>query len=376
MWSEVISGVVKDYAWGTPGGLDRVLGAPDSGLVQAEWWLGDHPHGEAMISASGEPLSAWLRRHGDEELGFLLKVLTPATPLSLQVHPTTAQAEEGFDREEALGVDLSSPVRVFRDRLAKPEVIVALEDSFVALAGMAPDVVVTQRIDALTAAGLPSSLADRWRGKLAEGRAACVRWLLGGSADAVTVVSSLGAVADADQLLKLLWSHYPDDPGCAVGMMLNRVELKTGEALFVDAGQLHAYLSGVGVELMAPSDNVVRGGLTPKHVDVDILLDIADCTPSPPPSLVPTAHSPGLVEYAPPGQAFSLVRIDARGNPDGVSTTVHTPAVCMNVEGATGIDIDGERSELGRGAARVISSEGPVTVAVNPDGAVWVAQRR
>lgn len=376
MPNELITGAIKDYAWGTPGGLDRVLGAPDSGSVQAEWWLGDHPHGEAVISPTGETLSAWLDRQGGRELGFLLKVLTPATPLSLQVHPTPSQAVAGFEREEAAGVDRDGPTRVFRDRLAKPEVIVALEDSFDALAGMATDDLVKERIDALVAAGYPTSLAQVWRAKLERGRAECVGWLLRGSADAREVVSGLGAVASSDLLLTLLWAHYPEDPGCAVGMMLNRVSLKAGEALFVDAGQLHAYLSGVGVELMAPSDNVVRGGLTPKHIDVDILLDIANFTPSPPPYLAPTVHSEAQVDYAPPGQAFCLTRVDTSQTRGEVSVTVHCPAICVNLDGPTSVDIDGESVELARGDARIIYSGSPTTLAVKSGGAVWLAQRR
>lgn len=376
MASELITGVIKDYAWGTPGGLDRVRGLPESGETQAEWWLGDHPQGEATIAETGQTLSAWLHDHGVDRVGFLLKVLTPKTPLSLQVHPTTAQAEEGFDREESQGIPVDGPTRVFRDRLAKPEVIVALDGPFDALAGMASDDEVKARLDALVAAGYPDEWATLWQGKIEEGRASCVGWLLGPSDAAASVVASLGPVAPADPLLELLWAHYPGDPGCAVALMMNRVVLEPGEALFVDAGMPHAYLSGVGVELMAPSDNVVRGGLTPKHIDVDTLLEIADFDPSPVPRLQPVRHTPQWREYAPAGQPFSLLRIDARDGSGDVLLAVDTPAICVNLDETAHLVVDGASDDLARGQAMVISSGKPADVVVTGGSAVWLAKRR
>lgn len=375
---EPITGVIKDYAWGTPGGIDRVIGATSGTDIQAEWWFGDHPQGEATVVSSGLPLSMWLRQQGIDRLGFLLKVLTPATPLSLQVHPTTEQAEAGYDREEASGVAVDSPTRVFRDRFAKPEVVVALGGEFHALAGNAPDADVLSRISELENAGYPSELAQLWREKLAEGRGACVGWLLAGRPEAKRVVDGLGNVSHANDLLELLWGHYPGDAGCAVALMLNRVSLKPGEALFVDAGEPHAYLSGVGVELMAPSDNVVRGGLSPKHIDIDTLLEVASFDPSPPPFLSPVVHSPSWSEYAPPGLEFGLHRVDTRVTGDAVSFTVDTPAIVLCIEGDSALTLDNESRQCRRGESLVLASSHhhPVSVRVEPGGAVWLAYRR
>ncbi len=374
---EKIAGVVRDYAWGTPGGIDRVRGIAPSSQIQAEWWLGDHPQGMATVERTGEPLSSWLASFGDGQLGFLLKVLTPATPLSLQVHPTTAQAQEGFDREELLGVAPDSPTRVFRDRSAKPELIVSFGGVFDALAGNASDEDVVAHLNTLVEAGYPKELADAWREKLAAGRSATVQWLLGDSADALAVVAGLGDVANSHPLLGVLWEHYPGDPGCAVGLMLNRVAVEPGEALFVEAGEPHAYLAGVGIELMAPSDNVLRGGLTPKHIDIDQLLAIASFEPSPPPRLTPIVHSDTWREYRPPHHGFALHRVVVGEGKPRVDVSMSLPAICLSVEGGAVVSVDGLVTQLATGEAAVVAGHGNNTqVAVLQGSAVWIAHRR
>jgi len=374
---EKITGVVKDYAWGSPGGIDTVRGLASNGDVQAEWWLGDHPSGEATLGVDGRRLGQFLAQFGCDSLGFLLKVLTPATPLSLQVHPTTAQAEAGFDAEERGGIPLDAPTRVYKDRFAKPEVVVCVAGVFDALAGNAPDDVVIERIDRLVAAGLERGIAARWREGVVSNREDTVAWLLGGEPDATALMTALGDVAQADPLLSLLWSHYPGDAGCAVAMMLNRVSLEPGEALFLDAGQPHAYLSGVAVELMAPSDNVLRGGLTPKHIDIDQLVAIASFTPSPPPRLEPVKHGEGWVEYRPGSEAFALHRVVVASEAGRVSMELTLPAVCLSIDGGALLSVDGVVTELPRGEACVVASlEGSGVLEVLPGSAVWIAHKR
>jgi mannose-6-phosphate isomerase len=376
MLVEKITGVVKNYAWGSPGGIDTVRGLPSSGDIQAEWWLGDHPAGCATLTRDATPLSVFLTNHGHQGLGFLMKVLTPSTPLSLQVHPTTSEAQTGFDAEELAGIALDSPTRVYKDRFAKPEVVVCVTGVFDALAGNAPDDVVLERIDRLVANGLDEQLAGRWRDGVVSNRRDTVAWLLGGSSDAKALVAALGPVASADPLLSLLWSHYPGDAGCAVAMMLNRVSLSPGEALFLDAGQPHAYLSGVAVELMSPSDNVVRGGLTPKHIDIDQLVAIASFDPSPPPRLHPASHGDGWLEYQPGSENFRLHRVVAPGD-HRVAINLTPPAVCMSIDGGATVSVDGVVTELAPGEAAVIAGGrlGSV-VEVLPGSAVWIADNR
>ena len=374
---EKITGVVKDYAWGTPGGIDTVRGLPSSGQIQAEWWLGDHPAGPATLTRDLTPLGEFLDAHGVESLGFLLKVLTPATPLSLQVHPTTAQAEDGFDAEERAGIPIDAPTRMFRDRFAKPEVVVCVRGVFDALAGNAPDDVVVERIDRLVDAGLDRKLASTWRDGVISNRRDTVSWLLGGDSDAKEFVAALGEVASADPLLSLLWSHYPGDAGCAVAMMLNRFSLAPGEALFLDAGQPHAYLSGVAVELMAPSDNVLRGGLTPKYVDVDQLVSIASFDPSPPPRLHPVTHAEGWLEYRPGSEYFRLHQVNVPLGGTRVAVDLVQPALCLSIDGGAVVSVDGVVTELAPGEAAVIAGAGPqAVVEVLPGSAIWIADRR
>jgi mannose-6-phosphate isomerase len=373
---EKITGVVKDYAWGSPGGIDVVRGLPSSGGIQAEWWLGDHPAGQATLIRDSRPLSAFLADNGCDSLGFLFKVLTPSTPLSLQVHPTTAQAEAGFRAEEHAGIALDAPERVYKDRFAKPEVVVCVTGVFDALAGNAPDDVVVAGIDRLAAAGLDEELARPWRDGVVSNRQATVGWLLGSDPDAKALVAALGSVASADPLLSLLWSHYPGDPGCAVAMMLNRVMLTPGQALFLDAGQPHAYLSGVAVELMAPSDNVLRGGLTPKHIDIDQLVTIASFEPSPIPLLEPHRRGEGWWEYQPSGQAFRLHRVEVRPQSQRLAIDLVSPAVCLSIDEGAVVSVDGVVTELAPGEACVIATAHHSVVEVLPGSALWIADNR
>jgi mannose-6-phosphate isomerase len=374
---EKITGVVKNYAWGSPGGIDAVRGLPSSGDIQAEWWLGDHPAGPATLSLDGRPLGQFLSAHGHESLGFLMKVLTPATPLSLQVHPTTSQAEAGFDAEELSGIPREAPERVYKDRFAKPEVVVCVSGVFDALAGNALDDVVVERIDRLVEAGLDVGLATRWRERVMSSRAETVEWLLGGDPDARELVHALGGVSSADPLLSLLWSHYPGDPGCAVGLMLNRVSLQPGEALFLDAGQPHAYLAGVAVELMAPSDNVLRGGLTPKHIDIPQLVAIASFDPSPTPRLHPVTHGESWWEYQPGSENFSLHRVDVAPEAQRVAIDLTRPAVCLSIDQGATISVDGVVTQLAPGeACVVVGSQKQGFVEVLPGSRLWIADKR
>jgi mannose-6-phosphate isomerase len=310
-------------------------------------------------------------------LGFLFKVLTPSTPLSLQVHPTSAQAEAGFAAEDAAGISVDDPRRLFRDRSAKPEVVVALGGEFDALAGNASDEEVHRTLDILEQAGYPSQWASLWREKIAGSRAEAVSWLLSGEDGAWEAVASLAAVSGSSELLNLLWTHYPGDPGCAVALMLNRVVLLPGEALYVAAGQPHAYLSGVAVELMAPSDNVLRGGLTPKHVDVDQLLGVASFDPSPVPILDPLIRGLGWVEYRPEGEAFTLHRMSLGLSDPRVDFSLPTPAVIVSVAQGGVVSVGGVVTEFAPGEAAVVhDASGSEEVSVLPGSSLWIAHRR
>lgn len=288
-----VTGVVQHYAWGDPTFIPELLGIEPDGTPWAELWLGTHPNGPT-VTTDGTPLAALVG-----ELPYLVKVLAAAEPLSLQVHPNAEQAVEGFARG------------AYPDDAAKPELLCALTP-FDALCGIRPvdaTLELLERIGAtdlhaaLAADGVAATIAGLYRRTIAIGStiAACRAASDGGPS--VGDGGPGGAIEAA--LVAELADRYPDDPSVVVTLLLNRVQLEPGEALHLTAGNLHAYLYGAGVELMAASDNVVRGGLTVKHVNVDEVLRILDPTPLPDP--VMTVAEPGV--YPLPEAGCSLVRL-------------------------------------------------------------------
>ncbi len=254
MSGQLIDGVVQHYAWGDTEFMPALLGREPDGRPWAELWLGTHPNGPTTL-ADGSPL---VDITGD--LPYLLKVLCAAEPLSLQAHPTSEQARDGFERG------------VFTDPHAKPELLVALTP-FEAFCGVRPE---DRTIDVLRAIGA-DDLADV---VAAGGSGQAMHGLYRGDIDPAATVDACASSDRPEALwVQRLDAMYPGDPSVAVTLLLNHVTLLPGEALHLTAGNLHGYLRGSGIELMQASDNIVRGGLTVKHVDIDLLLDIVDPTP-------------------------------------------------------------------------------------------------
>lgn len=274
-----IVGVVQHYAWGDTAFIPDLLGLERDGEPWAELWLGTHPNGPATVD--GVPLSD---RCG--QLPYLLKVLAAAEPLSLQVHPTAEQAADGFARG------------IYPDDRAKPELLCALTEVD-ALCGLRPVEATLALLDAISAADLASAIRT-------DGLPATIEALYRGRLDPTSTIEACRAGAGVEaQLVTDLAAQYPDDPSVVVTLLLNRVTLQPGEALHLTAGNLHAYLRGAGIELMAASDNVVRGGLTEKHVDVDELLRILDPTP-----LAQPVMTVADGRYPLPEAGCTLVRVD------------------------------------------------------------------
>lgn len=300
---QLVTGAVQHYDWGNTDAIPRILGRQPDGRPWAEWWLGTHPQAPSTLD-DGTPLSTVAG-----ELPFLLKLLAAAQPLSLQVHPSKAQAEAGFAREEADGPPRNSSQRIYRDPNPKPELICALT-RFEALAGVRPDadtVALLRSIDAY-------DLADEVVGM---GVSATIDHLYRRNID---IFSTLAAVAGHNtpeaRLTTALAAEYPGDPSVVVTLLLNRIVLEPGQALFLGPGNLHAYLHGVAVEVMGASDNVVRGGLTNKHVDIAELLQIVDLQPFVPPLITPEAMGDGVWRYATPVAPFRLWRYEVNGTLD------------------------------------------------------------
>jgi mannose-6-phosphate isomerase len=249
-----VTGVVQHYAWGDPTFIPTLLGVEPDGRPWAELWLGTHPNGPTRLR-DGRPLSDLTG-----ELPYLLKVLAAAQPLSLQAHPNAEQAREGHARGS------------FVDPNPKPELLCALTP-FEALCGV-------RAVDDTLMLLHELDLHPLARMLTADGVGAVVEGLYRGSIDPGPVVDACSASDRVEaRWVRELHAIYPDDPSVAVTLLLNLVTLAPGQTIRLDAGNLHAYLHGAGIELMGASDNVVRGGLTVKQVDVDELLRVFDSTP-------------------------------------------------------------------------------------------------
>ena len=386
-----LTGVIQPYAWGSPTAIPEFLGTEPTGEPQAELWFGAHPLAPSAVD--GEPLDKVVAhdpvgvvgRASVETFGprlpFLLKVIAAAQPLSLQAHPSREQAEAGFEREQAAGIPRDATNRTYRDGWPKPEVLCALVETE-ALCGFREPSETYQLFEKL---GVASALelvkplggaADA----PAEMRLATVfsrllrstaeqRSLIMDVARAAESVTGSGDLASFARTARELNACYPGDPGVLAALLMNRITLQPGDALFMPPGNLHAYLIGGGVEIMANSDNVMRGGLTPKYVNVDELLAILDFTPGLRGLITPTEESPGVWRYPAPAPEFALWRVETRGEPvnvpagtagrillvtDGQLTTTSPTAKLDLVRGEAALLTAGEDAVvMGRGTAFV-----------------------
>jgi mannose-6-phosphate isomerase len=363
----------REYVWGQPGGISRLLGRAATDTPEAELWLGAHPLSPSRVIGDDPEhadLVAWEAASG-ARLAFLLKILAAAHPLSLQAHPTPDQAAEGFAREEAAGIPLEAAERNYKDPHAKPEVIVALEDGFEALCGFRPVAETLSVIDALEMRA-PDPVFGAWRERVQTSIETAFAWLLTPGPEQQRLVGLLGDIGSTHprrfELLDRLVAEYPEDAGIPVALMLNHTTLAAGEALWLPAGNIHAYLRGIGVEIMGPSDNVLRGGFTPKHIDVPELRHVLDFTPGPVPRLQPERLSKTTVAYRPPA-GFELLAIT--GDADA---TLAGPGIAAVVDGEFEIATGEERMRLSRGSFALVAA--PATLTITGEGRLFLAAGR
>lgn len=380
-----IANTPRNYAWGSTTDIAALLGVSPSGSPEAELWLGAHPGSPARIltplNVGGfATLADWIARNpasaglSGPRLPFLLKLLAADAPLSLQAHPSPERAAEGFAEENTAGVPLEAPTRNYKDPFHKPEVIFALSDRFEALCGFRPVADAITDVDALIAApGLSAgavatlvSFRSSLEGQDSEVLRRVVGSLLSDDAsvlvEAVTDAAASAPATPAVDTVRLLARHYPGDPGIVVSLFIHRVTLRRGEVLYLPAGNIHAYLSGFGVELMAASDNVLRGGLTPKHIDVAELLKVLDFTPMPVPYLAPERPEDGVDLYRPDVPDFELVHVVAT---ETLSPTIALPGVAIALATAGELTLTGSSGtiQLRRGdAAYITADEGALQV--------------
>ncbi|WP_144763689.1 mannose-6-phosphate isomerase, class I [Curtobacterium sp. 9128] len=383
-----ITNTARDYAWGSVTAIPELLGRTVTGAPQAELWLGAHPGSPSVVVnpamvGGADTVLDWIAAEPQTALGegrtglpFLLKVLAAAAPLSLQAHPTPEQAREGFAREDAAGIAIDDPARNYKDPFPKPELVVALSDRFEALSGFRPVEATLADVRTLDA---ESGRLGPLVAHLQQGLEDTVRWLETADPSALAIVEAVGhlaaaAVADGTDEVSAnvvtaadLAERYPGDPGVVVSLLMHRVTLERGEAMYLPAGNIHAYLDGLGIELMAPSDNVMRGGLTPKHVDVAELLRVLDFTAYPAPLLAPEALAPGVDRFAPDGVGFALVRVTGDGRPVGLATggvaPLSGPSIAICTEGVVTLVGAQSATLLRQGESCFITpDEGDVTV--------------
>ncbi|MBF4548273.1 mannose-6-phosphate isomerase, class I [Corynebacterium afermentans subsp. lipophilum] len=390
---EHLEGALRPYPWGSHTLIAQLRGEPSpSPQPQAELWFGAHPAAPATVNGQGldeaiaaDPAVALGKRvteaHGDQ-LPFLVKLLAAAAPLSIQAHPSLEQAQEGFARENAEGIALNSPNRNYKDPNHKPELIVALTE-FRALAGFRP-----VPDTAAFFAELGSAELDRYATLLpADGegdlRALFTTLISLPHQPRVELIESVQRAAaelaqkrtapewmvEAAEVYLELNQAYPGDVGVLAALLLNVLTLAPGEAAFLRAGQLHAYLSGLGVEVMANSDNVLRGGLTTKHVDVPELVKVLDFGTLENPRAEAVASNGG-VEFQLPVDSFA-VRVHSLADGETLAIDEDGPAIVLCTSGEVR-GADGFVLSQGNGAWAP-ASEGEVELTAEGAAQVFVA---
>ncbi|MDI2035324.1 mannose-6-phosphate isomerase, class I [Paenarthrobacter nitroguajacolicus] len=392
-----IENVLRPYAWGSTTAIAGLLGRPASGAPEAEMWIGAHPDSPSTaVHPNGvtQPLDALIASDPQHFLGsesvtefgprlpFLTKLLAAEQPLSLQVHPSLEQAREGFGRENASGIAPDAAERNYRDDNHKPEMIFALTP-FKALCGFRSPadsrgifehlarVLDSAAID--VPAVIVDVVSDLGQADDAEALKAAFSRLIQGGSDVSNAIGEVVAVLAAgaplephrEALTAMLDINeaFPGDPGVLISLLLNHLSLEPGEVVYLPAGNIHAYLHGLGVEVMASSDNVLRGGLTPKHVDVPELLKTVRFEALGVPRVEASGTEFGQELYRPPFKEFQLQRIELAPDAAPVPLAQNGPAVVVVVSGAVLLDSPKSDLQLARGASAFIPDvEAPVNV--------------
>ena len=396
-----LENTVRPYAWGSRTAIPELLGMAPSGEPQAELWMGAHPGSPSGVDRGegGSSLDRVIAADPVAELGaatvdrfgpalpFLFKVLAAGEPLSVQVHPDLAQARAGFAAEEAAAVPRDARERNYKDANHKPEMLCAL-DEFTGVCGFRAPVRTVALLERLAVPGLAPVVEVLRTKPEPEALREALTWVL--TLDTETVVplvattqqalvreaelsAAAGDSADAGMLrdYAALADVYPADPGLLSALLLNHVVLRPGEAFYLGAGVPHAYFRGLGVELMANSDNVLRAGLTPKHIDVPELLRVVEFAATEPAVIRPRSvvEHPGEELYPAPIDEFRLSRYRL-GAAGGRPLPTDTPQIVLCTEGrVTLTDADGEQLTLAPGESCFIAAGSPAVTAAGENGA-------
>jgi mannose-6-phosphate isomerase len=375
---------IRPYAWGSRDVIARVQGRPvPSEGPEAELWVGAHPDCSSLVddvplvdviaSAPGDLLGADALDRFGVRLPYLLKLLAAERSLSLQAHPDARQAADGYAAEDAAGVPRGAAHRSYVDGNHKPELLVAYTE-FEALCGFRPAAESADLVDALGVMALKPVVGALAVGDLREAVRALLSWPAAARADLVDqAVAASGDLPDGPAgggprgLVRLLAHDYPGDVGVLVALLLNHVVLAPGQGIWMPAGNLHGYLRGAGVEIMAASDNVLRGGLTPKHVNVPELLRVLRFEPLYAPVRDPEPVAPGVDTWSVPVEDFRLHRIRLDGGEAALDPAGPRTALCMAgavtvADGSGSVPLSGGEAAFGAaaGGKMIFSGTGEV----------------
>jgi len=374
----ILKNPIQEYAWGSLYALPELLGTPSPAQrPQAELWMGAHPRAPSLVFYNRQwiPLAQWIaldpasilgeavRNRFAARLPFLFKVLAVEKPLSVQVHPNADQARKGFARENALGIRPDAPHRSYRDDNHKPEIICALTD-FWALNGFRKIPDTLRLFEMLSVSDLMGPLADFRRQANAGGLKSFFTTLMcteRGRRDrivmeAVDKAEKLASLDPVFEWMILLNLRCPTDIGVFSPLLLNLVHLRPGEAIFLPPGDIHSYLGGIGIELMANSDNVIRCGLTSKHIDIPELLDVVSFEEKEISILTPRAVPGGEKVYDSPGREFILSTVAVFKDQPFTSSSNRSVEVMICMEGRAVVTDFGTGAslEVGKGSSVVV----------------------
>ena len=358
---------VQEYAWGSPTAIPDLLDQRNPGnKPQAELWMGAHPKAPSLVHHQGQWVSLLdlisqnprdvlgksAAKNFNNKLPYLFKVLAAAKPLSIQAHPNAYQAREGFQRENAQKIPLDAPHRNYRDANHKPECICALT-RFWALSRFRRISGILSYLNKVCTHGLDAEINNLKQQPNSEGLERFYTALMTMDADqqkriigqALEQARRLEAEDPVFNWMLKIADDYPNDIGVLAPIFLNLICLEPGQALFLDAGELHAYLEGLGIELMANSDNVLRGGLTPKHVDVPELLRVLKFEDRDVTLLKPQELVPNEFVYPSPVKEFELSVITLNAGAQYQSPTQRSVEILICTRGIAALTDDDGQTE-------------------------------
>jgi len=364
---------IRDYAWGSRTAIANLQGRPSpTPGPEAEVWIGAHPAAPSRIAGGIDLLTAieadraGLLGPGNDRLPFLLKILAVARPLSIQVHPDPGQARRGFAREEALGIPLDSPTRNYRDDWPKPELVYAVT-AFEALCGFRDPGLSARLLRAVNGTRLRRLAEILEQGGPKAALDALNTWPVADRSALVAEVrdAEVPGPDPAHRAAAMIAADHPDDPGVVASLLFNLISLQPGQALYTAPRTIHAYLRGTAVEIMASSDNVLRGGLTGKHIDKAELAAVTDFAPATPEVLEPSTLPTGEELYATPATQFQLTRLRPR---PPISIPVPGPSAILCLEGTLSVARGGTTELLAPGEALFVPYEGAGPLVIEGDG--------